>query len=111
VIHGENLRVLIFEEDASAAESLRVHCLRAGGEPFESNMKFNPAELDGDVCSRQLKSIVRLALKHGRKYIAGHVDEAGDLAKPWQYGVDFIRGNFVQKAGRHLSYDLKGEIA
>jgi diguanylate cyclase (GGDEF)-like protein len=59
----------------------------------------------------QVKGVVSLAHKHGKKCIAEHVEEAGDLALLWQYGVDFIQGNFVQEPSRHLSYDFEGEIA
>ncbi|MGD8874596.1 MAG: EAL domain-containing protein [Gammaproteobacteria bacterium] len=59
----------------------------------------------------QVKSVVSLARKHGKKCIAEHVEEAADLALLWQYGVDFIQGNFVQEPSRQLSYDFEGEIA
>jgi len=59
----------------------------------------------------QVKSVVHLAHEHGKKCIAEHVEEAGDLALLWQYGVDFIQGNFVQEPSKHLSYDFEGEVA
>ncbi len=59
----------------------------------------------------QVKGLVRLAHEHGKKCIAEHIEEADDLALLWQYGVDFIQGNFVQEPSKHLSYDFEGEIA
>ena len=59
----------------------------------------------------QVRGIVRLARTHGIKCIAECVEEAGDLALLWQYGVDFIQGNFVQEPDRQLGYDFAGEIA
>jgi EAL domain-containing protein (putative c-di-GMP-specific phosphodiesterase class I) len=59
----------------------------------------------------QVKGVVSLAHENGKKCIAEHVEEAGDLALLWQYGVDFIQGNFVQEPSRHLSYDFEGEVA
>jgi EAL domain-containing protein (putative c-di-GMP-specific phosphodiesterase class I) len=59
----------------------------------------------------QVKDIVRLAGEHGIKCIAERVEEAGDLALLWQYGVDFIQGNFVQEPSRQQTYDFEGEIA
>jgi diguanylate cyclase (GGDEF)-like protein len=59
----------------------------------------------------QVKGVVSLAHKHGKKCVAEHVEEAGDLALLWQYGMDFIQGNFVQEPSRRLNYDFEGEIA
>ncbi len=59
----------------------------------------------------QVKGIVMLARKHGIKCVAECVEEAGDLALLWQYGVDFIQGNFVQEPSKQHGYDFEGEIA
>jgi len=59
----------------------------------------------------QVKGIVRTASEHGKKCIAERVEEACDLALLWQYGVDFIQGNFVQEPSKQLDYDFAGEIA
>jgi diguanylate cyclase (GGDEF)-like protein len=59
----------------------------------------------------QVKGIVRIAAEQGKKCIAECVEEAGDLALLWQYGVDFIQGNFVQEPSKQLGYDFEGEIA
>jgi multidomain signaling protein FimX len=59
----------------------------------------------------QVKGIVRVAGELGKKCVAECVEEAGDLALLWQYGVDFIQGNFVQEPSKQLGYDFEGEIA
>lgn len=59
----------------------------------------------------RVKAIIELAKEHGKVCIAECVDDAGSLAQLWQYGVDFIQGNFVQEPSKELNYDFEGEIA
>jgi diguanylate cyclase (GGDEF)-like protein/PAS domain S-box-containing protein len=59
----------------------------------------------------KVKAILELAKEHGKECIAECVDDAGSLAQLWQYGVDFIQGNFVQEPSKDLDYDFEGEIA
>jgi diguanylate cyclase (GGDEF)-like protein/PAS domain S-box-containing protein len=59
----------------------------------------------------RIKAILELAKEHGKQTIAECVDDAGSLAQLWQYGVDFIQGNFVQEPCKELEYDFEGEIA
>ena len=59
----------------------------------------------------RVKAILELAQEHGKECIAECVDDAGSLAQLWQYGVDFIQGNFVQEPSKDLNYDFEGEIA
>ena len=105
----------------------RIHCKVALEHYGRSNqpqlLNHLPADflkIDGSLINNlaakeenqaQVKGVVSLAHKHGKKCIAEHVEEAGDLALLWQYGVDYIQGNFVQEPSRHLNYDFEGEIA
>jgi len=57
------------------------------------------------------KTIIALARKSGIQCAAERVDDAGDLAKLWELGIDFIQGNFVQEPGRELEYNFAGELA
>ena len=59
----------------------------------------------------RVKAILELAQENGKECIAECVDDAGSLAQLWQYGVDFIQGNFVQEPSKDLDYDFEGEIA
>ena len=59
----------------------------------------------------RVQAILELAGEHGKVTIAECVDDAGSLAQLWQYGVDFIQGNFVQEPSKDLEYDFEGEIA
>jgi len=59
----------------------------------------------------KVKAILELAKEHGQECIAECVADAGSLAHLWQYGVDFIQGNFVQEPSKNLDYDFEGEIA
>jgi EAL domain-containing protein (putative c-di-GMP-specific phosphodiesterase class I) len=58
-----------------------------------------------------VQAILELANEHDKQTIAECVDDAGSLAQLWQYGVDFIQGNFVQEPSKDLEYDFEGEIA
>ena len=59
----------------------------------------------------RVQGIVDLARTNEITCIAERVDDAADLAKLWQYGVDFIQGNFVQEPSKEHGYDFEGEIA
>ena len=59
----------------------------------------------------RVQAILELANEHSKQTIAECVDDAGSLAQLWQYGVDFIQGNFVQEPSKDLEYDFEGEIA
>lgn len=59
----------------------------------------------------RIKAILDLANEHGKQTVAECVDDAGSLAQLWQFGVDFIQGNFVQEPCKELEYDFEGEIA
>ncbi len=59
----------------------------------------------------RVKAILELAKEHGKDTVAECVDDAGSLAQLWQFGVDFIQGNFVQEPCKELEYDFEGEIA
>ncbi|MEN8205701.1 MAG: EAL domain-containing protein [Pseudomonadota bacterium] len=78
-------------------------------------LKIDGALINGMASSKenQLKvsAIIELAKEHGKEAIAACVDDAGCLAQLWQYGVDFIQGNFVQEPCKELEYDFEGEIA
>jgi diguanylate cyclase (GGDEF)-like protein len=60
---------------------------------------------------QRVQAILELAQEQGKVTIAECVDDAGSLAQLWQYGVDFIQGNFVQEPSKDLEYDFAGEIA
>ena len=58
-----------------------------------------------------VKAILELAKEHGKDTVAECVDDADSLAQLWQFGVDYIQGNFVQEPCKDLEYDFEGEIA
>ena len=59
----------------------------------------------------RVKAILELAQELGKETVAECVDDAGSLAQLWQFGVDYIQGNFVQEPCKDLEYDFEGEIA
>ena len=89
--HGENLRVLIFEEITSEAESL--------------------ASLQRESACSLHMAVISEAGMHGKQCNAECVEKAGDLALLWQYGVDIIQGSFLQEPNRQPGYDFTGKIA
>ena len=42
--------------------------------------------------------------------IAPRVEDARGAAALWTAGVDFIQGNFVQRAGRDLAFDFHAAV-
>jgi diguanylate cyclase (GGDEF)-like protein len=59
----------------------------------------------------RVREIVELARTNDKICIAERVDNANDLAILWQYGIDFIQGNFAQEPSKELNYEFEGQIA
>jgi diguanylate cyclase (GGDEF)-like protein/PAS domain S-box-containing protein len=78
-------------------------------------LKIDGTLISGLASSKEhqsrVKAILELAKENGKEVIAECVDDAGSLAQLWQYGVDFIQGNFVQEPSKNLDYDFEGEMA
>ena len=84
------------------------------------HLPFDILKIDGGLINglssnkenqARVQAILELANEHDKQTIAECVDDAGSLAQLWQYGVDFIQGNFVQEPSKDLEYDFEGEIA
>jgi diguanylate cyclase (GGDEF)-like protein len=58
----------------------------------------------------RVKAIVELARNLDMLCVAEHVEETGDLALLWQFGVQFVQGNFVQIPSKELDYNFEGDI-
>ena len=105
----------------------KLHCKVALEHYGRSNkirlLKHLPADvvkIDGSLIENlatnrehqvQVQEIIELAHSHGKACIAERVDNANDLAMLWQYGIDFIQGNFAQAPSKDLGYEFEGEIA
>lgn len=59
----------------------------------------------------KIKAVIGLAHNANIQCVAECVDDAGDLAKLWEYGMDFIQGNFVQEPSKELDHAFEGELA
>lgn len=105
----------------------KLHCKVAlehyGGNSKDRLLKHLPADMvkiDGSLIENlaasmqnqaRVQEIVGQARKYGKLCIAERVDNANDLAMLWQYGIDFIQGNFAQAPSKELSYEFEGAIA
>ncbi|NNG13507.1 MAG: EAL domain-containing protein, partial [Halobacteria archaeon] len=56
-----------------------------------------------------IKSIIEAANSQDIKCTAECVEEAHDLGMLWQYGVEFVQGNFAQIPSKKLDYDFAGD--
>lgn len=78
-------------------------------------LKIDGSLINGLASSKEqqekIKTLIDLARKANIPCVAERVDDAGDLAKLWEYGMDYIQGNFVQEPGKELEYDFEGELA
>ena len=78
-------------------------------------LKIDGSLIDGLAGNKEhqarIQDIVDLARTNKISCVAERVDDAADLAKLWQYGVDFIQGNFVQEPSKEHGYDFEGEVA
>jgi diguanylate cyclase (GGDEF)-like protein len=104
----------------------KIHCKvaiehfgRANQPQLIQQLPVDMVKIDGSLITglaaskdqqERLKSIIDLARKSGMPCVAECVDSATDLAKLWEFGVNFIQGNFVQEPGKDLTHDFDGEL-
>jgi diguanylate cyclase (GGDEF)-like protein len=58
-----------------------------------------------------VKSIIQAANSQDIKCTAERVEDAHDLGMLWQYGVEFVQGNFAQIPSKKLDYDFAGNFS
>lgn len=58
-----------------------------------------------------VRAAVDLAHKSDVQCVAENVDNAADLSRLWECGIDYIQGNFVQEPCRELNFDFSGVTA
>jgi PleD family two-component response regulator/EAL domain-containing protein (putative c-di-GMP-specific phosphodiesterase class I) len=75
-------------------------------------IKLSPryVRVDEDAVRRELRDLVSLAHERGMQVIAPRVEDARAAASLWTAGVDFIQGNFVQRAGHDLAFDFQASV-
>ncbi|HEY6986199.1 MAG TPA: EAL domain-containing protein [Rhodanobacteraceae bacterium] len=75
-------------------------------------IKLSPryVRVDDDAVRRELRELVVLAHERGMQVIAPRVEDARGAAALWSAGVDFIQGNFVQRAGHDLAFDFHASV-
>ncbi len=95
------------------------HFGRSGQPQLIDHLPVDIIKIDGSLVDsvvankdsqKKIQSIVETAHRAGKQCIAERVDNTGSLAKLWQFGVDYIQGNFVQEPGRELAYDFESEV-
>ena len=75
-------------------------------------LKLSPryVRIDDDAVRKELRELVALAHERGMQVIAPRVEDARGAAALWSAGVDFIQGNFVQRAGHDLAFDFHASV-
>ena len=73
-------------------------------------IKISPRYVDEGLRTpalrEELRQIISHARAHGAQVIAPRVENAQSAAHLWTAGVDYMQGDFVQKAGQDLSFDF-----
>jgi len=73
-------------------------------------IKISPRYVDEGlrtpVLREELRQIISRARAQGKQVIAPRVENAQSAAHLWTAGVDYMQGDFVQKAGQDLSFDF-----
>ena len=59
---------------------------------------------------KELRDLVTLAHERSMQVIAPRVEDARGAAALWSAGVDFIQGNFVQRAAHDLAFDFHASV-
>jgi PleD family two-component response regulator/EAL domain-containing protein (putative c-di-GMP-specific phosphodiesterase class I) len=75
-------------------------------------IKLSPryVRVDDDEVRKELRDLVVLAHERSMQVIAPRVEDARGAAALWSAGVDFIQGNFVQRAGHDLAFDFHASV-
>jgi len=75
-------------------------------------LKLSPRylRLGDESIVKELRTLVDLAHERGMQVIAPRVEDARGAAALWSAGVDFIQGNFVQRAGHDLAFDFHASV-
>ncbi|RLK51039.1 PAS domain S-box-containing protein/diguanylate cyclase (GGDEF)-like protein [Alkalispirillum mobile] len=53
-----------------------------------------------------VKQIIDTAHEMGQQVVAGYLGHPGALALMWEYGADYVQGDFLQEPGREMNYDF-----
>jgi PleD family two-component response regulator/EAL domain-containing protein (putative c-di-GMP-specific phosphodiesterase class I) len=75
-------------------------------------IKLSPryVRVDDESIRAELRDLVAAAHERGMQVIAPRVEDARGAAALWTAGVDFIQGNFVQRAGHDLAFDFHAAV-
>lgn len=75
-------------------------------------IKLSPryVRVDDDAVRKELRDLVAQAHERNMQVIAPRVEDARGAAALWSAGVDFIQGNFVQRAGHDLAFDFHASV-
>jgi EAL domain-containing protein (putative c-di-GMP-specific phosphodiesterase class I)/GGDEF domain-containing protein len=75
-------------------------------------VKLSPryVRVDDDTVRKELRDLVAFAHERNMQVIAPRVEDARGAAALWSAGVDFIQGNFVQRAGHDLAFDFHASV-
>jgi EAL domain-containing protein (putative c-di-GMP-specific phosphodiesterase class I)/PleD family two-component response regulator len=75
-------------------------------------VKLSPryVRVDDDAVRTELRELVAAAHERNMQVIAPRVEDARGAAALWSAGVDFIQGNFVQRAGHDLAFDFHASV-
>ncbi len=75
-------------------------------------IKLSPryVRVDDDTIRKELRDLVTLAHERSMQVIAPRVEDARGAAALWSAGVDFIQGNFVQRAAHDLAFDFHASV-
>ena len=81
-------------------------------------MALNFVKVDGEIVRNlvtdpvnqdSLRAIIDVAKTLNAQTIAKSVEKAENLAMLWNFGLDYVQGNYFQEADTHLSYEYTGE--
>ncbi|HVT33202.1 MAG TPA: EAL domain-containing protein [Rhodanobacteraceae bacterium] len=75
-------------------------------------IKLSPryVRVDDESIRAELRDLVASVHERGMQVIAPRVEDARGAAALWTAGVDFIQGNFVQRAGHDLAFDFHAAV-
>jgi EAL domain-containing protein (putative c-di-GMP-specific phosphodiesterase class I) len=75
-------------------------------------VKLSPryVRIEDETVRKELRELIAFAHERNMQVIAPRVEDARGAAALWSAGVDFIQGNFVQRAGHDLAFDFHASV-
>lgn len=103
-LHGLGCGIALEHFGASAGTARVVGRLPVDYVKIDASLIRRPQEW------QRIRALLEHSSAAGVQVIAGFVEDAASLAALWQWGVQYIQGNFLQEPAAALDFDFRDEV-